>query len=365
LATPLLHAAGDDAQRAADERIVSIILKMENFDLSKSTKAQGAVDRYLKANLGSPTFLELYKKFQIKDHDAQLLAAALAQPAKPGGIAAAKLLIAHGGTSKLTEATGAKETKTAAAAFNVLGRVGDEKLQTLVGNAVLDKERPIEVRRAAVEGLGANLTGQRLILKLAEDKTWVKDLDGAAASALILSTDEKIRAASGKRFKLGSGKFAPIPELLKKTGDIAKGKVAATTKGCIACHRIGDIGIDFGPALSEIGGKLPKAALYPAILDPSAGVSMGFEGYIIQTTDGGVLIGMITSTTEKGITVRMMGGITQTIPKDKFKSKTAMKQSLMPAGLAAAMSEQELVDLVEYLASLKGKSNDGSEKHEK
>ena len=44
---PSLRGA-DDAQQAEDERIVGLILKMENFDLKKSAKAQAAVDRYLK-----------------------------------------------------------------------------------------------------------------------------------------------------------------------------------------------------------------------------------------------------------------------------------------------------------------------------
>jgi putative heme-binding domain-containing protein len=46
---------------------------------------------------------------------------------------------------------------------------------------------------------------------------------------------------------------------------------------CITCHRINDKGADLGPALSEIGAKLGKDALYEAILDPSAGIAFGYE----------------------------------------------------------------------------------------
>ena len=40
---------------------------------------------------------------------------------------------------------------------------------------------------------------------------------------------------------------------------------------CFACHKAGNIGIDYGPALTEIGSKLPKSELYLAIIDPNAG----------------------------------------------------------------------------------------------
>ena len=63
--------------------------------------------------------------------------------------------------------------------------------------------------------------------------------------------------------------------------DAANGK-AVFQRICSTCHEVGDIGINFGPALSEIGGKLPKDALYTSIFDPNAGISFGFEGYELK-----------------------------------------------------------------------------------
>ena len=43
-------------------------------------------------------------------------------------------------------------------------------------------------------------------------------------------------------------------------------------KACFTCHKSGDIGIDFGPALTEIGDKLAREAMYVSIIDPNEAI---------------------------------------------------------------------------------------------
>ena len=112
------------------------------------------------------------------------------------------------------------------------------------------------------------------------------------------------------------------------------------------------MGIDFGPGLSEIGSKLPKTELYLAIVKPNAGVSFDYEGWIVHTNQGGVLAGIVTESDEE-LTIRMVGGVTQKVKKSDVAKREKMKASLMPEGLHLAMSEKELVNLVEFLSGLK------------
>ena len=49
----------------------------------------------------------------------------------------------------------------------------------------------------------------------------------------------------------------------------------------------------------------------------------------------------------------MVGGVSQKVKKADVAKRTKMKASLMPEGLHLAMSEMELVDLVEFLSSLR------------
>ena len=139
--------------------------------------------------------------------------------------------------------------------------------------------------------------------------------------------------------------------LAKRKGDPVSGK-AVFQKLCFACHKAGDVGIDFGPGLSEIGSKLPKSELLLAIVKPNSGISFDYEGWVVETKQNGVLAGIVSESDEK-LTVRMIGGVSQKVNKSDVLKREKMKLSLMPEGLHLAMSEEELVDLVEFLAGLK------------
>jgi hypothetical protein len=48
-----------------------------------------------------------------------------------------------------------------------------------------------------------------------------------------------------------------------------------------------------------------------------------------------------------------VGGVQVALRKSDVKTRESIRQSSMPEGLAATMSPQEFLDLVEFLASLK------------
>jgi putative heme-binding domain-containing protein len=93
--------------------------------------------------------------------------------------------------------------------------------------------------------------------------------------------------------------------------------------------------------------------LYVAILDPSAGISFGYEGWTVRTKDGQTLVGMITSETDDELAMKLIGGIQRRVPKSTIADRKRMDGSLMPHGLERTMSEADLVNLVEYLSTLR------------
>jgi putative heme-binding domain-containing protein len=113
--------------------------------------------------------------------------------------------------------------------------------------------------------------------------------------------------------------------------------------------------VDVGPGLSEIGSKLAKEALFESILNPNSGISMGFETQLFTLKDGGAASGIVRSETKEQITLALPGGATQSVAKDSIAKREKLTTSLMPAGLSNLLTQQDLVDLVEYLASLKKK----------
>ena len=144
--------------------------------------------------------------------------------------------------------------------------------------------------------------------------------------------------------------------LAKLTGDIAVGaRVFRNTSAanCIKCHEIGNEGNSIGPPMTVIGGKLSKAQLYEAILYPSAAIEMGYETWVVKTRDGDVFAGIKVEDTPDRITIKDTDSKYHDVDRDKIEKLVKQPISLMPEGLHESMTQQELVDLVEYLASLK------------
>ena len=139
---------------------------------------------------------------------------------------------------------------------------------------------------------------------------------------------------------------------MERSGDAVHGKELYNTY-CSSCHIAGSSGVEFGPALSDIGNKLSKQFLYSNISYPSAGISFGYEGYTIKTRDGTTYTGYILSRTEDELTLKMMGGTQREIELADIVTQEAMDKSLMTEGLHKVMSEEDMVDLVEYLRTLK------------
>jgi putative heme-binding domain-containing protein len=110
--------------------------------------------------------------------------------------------------------------------------------------------------------------------------------------------------------------------------------------------------VKFGPELTQIGSKLSKDGLFRAIIFPDDGISYGFESYLITQNDGNQTLGIISNETDNAIELVQPGGTSVKFQKSQINKKEKSSRSIMPA-LASAMSQQELIDLVTYLSSLK------------
>jgi putative membrane-bound dehydrogenase-like protein len=160
-----------------------------------------------------------------------------------------------------------------------------------------------------------------------------------------------------KQFATRDGHILPsISALASCHGNAANGaKVFRNVNGanCIKCHQIGDEGQMIGPPLTVVGSKLSKAQLYEAILYPSNAIEMGYETWVIKTKSGQVITGLKAEDTPDQVTLKDSDGKFHDVPTDEVARKVKQNISLMPEGLSQSMTQQELVDLVEYLSSRK------------
>jgi putative heme-binding domain-containing protein len=127
----------------------------------------------------------------------------------------------------------------------------------------------------------------------------------------------------------------------------------ANTANCIKCHQLGNDGGIVGPPLTTIGQKLTKPQLYDAILHPSAEILMGYENWVVRTKSGDVLSGRKTEDTDDHVTVLDAEGKYHDVPAAQVDRKVKQTISIMPEGMTQSISRQELIDLVEFLASKK------------
>ena len=131
------------------------------------------------------------------------------------------------------------------------------------------------------------------------------------------------------------------------TGDVARG-AKVYEMACMVCHKFAEKGNDVGPHLGTIKAWTVEQ-LVTNILDPNREVSPNFALYLVETKDGRTLSGLITSETAGNLTLKRADGGTDTVLRSEIQSLTSPGISLMPEGLEAAITPQQLADLIAYL----------------
>jgi len=117
---------------------------------------------------------------------------------------------------------------------------------------------------------------------------------------------------------------------------------------CANCHMYGTLGKEVGPVLTEIARK-SKETLMHDILDPNAAADPKYINHRLETKDGSVHVGIVSSETDQHITIRKMGGETVSVSKSEMKSLRSLGTSLMMEGLENSMTHQEMADLLAFL----------------
>lgn len=353
--------AADPAQAARDKIVVETLLRLPGYDLSGNPNAKAAVLRHLDTIQGQPQYLEIVEKLAIKDAVPPLVKLAVANPESTEGSKAAGLILKFGAAKELLAVAEGKDEAAAAKAIQALGLVGTAEAVELLAPFVGDEKRTMQLRDSAAAALGKNVLGQRQLLQVVEAGKLPKQLEFTAANALLSSPDPKIREAAAKHLTLPATADAkplpPLSELVARTGKADRGKqVFATTGTCAKCHKVLGEGKEVGPDLSEIGSKLSEEAMFVSILNPSAGISHSFETYSLALASGNIVTGILVSQTDSDVTIKNAEAIVKTYPRDEIDELVKQPISLMPADLQKVMTVDDLVDVVEFMQTLKKKS---------
>jgi putative heme-binding domain-containing protein len=349
----------DSEEQEKIKTAVEALTRLENVNLDEKPAVKTAVFRVLEKTRGTPSFVTLVQHFKLTNQNAGLLEVAISNPSDESGVAAMRYVLASKDIGAVKEALQTTNTANLVSLVNALGNAKEKQAVPLIEPLIADETRNIEVRRAAVRALAQTQDGAGALLALAKQDKLPDNLKFIAASELNAARWPDIKTEAAKVLPLPSGQnsepLPPVSQLIKMKGDIAKGAEVfrRETTGCIKCHQVRSEGREVGPALSEIGTKLPKEALLEAILDPSAGISFGFEGWQVQLKSGDDAYGIKASDTPDEVAIKDVNGIITRFKRSEIASMQQSKTSIMPSGLQQTMTTQELVDLVEYLSSLK------------
>lgn len=349
-------------QRVLAELVTStsgdkVLYALKHMDASKLTMTpaiSSALNEALDSHKGSMEFVELATIFNLRNRAPELLQISLANPDSAKGRDAMKALLGWGMVGMIREKTNSSTEDAEAVLRTLKPAMYNATAISLAEEVMLDESKNLEIRKIAVKNFGGPWESEDHLLEMARTKRIPAELHSTAAGVFQTAWRATLRDEAAKYLTLpGSKEGAPLPPvsvLLAKKGDVTNGK-AVFKSLCSTCHQINKEGVNFGPDLSEIGNKLSAEALYAAILYPDQGISFGYEGFRIKLNDGSTAFGRIVSETADQIQMQYMSQ-QQTVDKAGIISRTKLSNSLMPSNLQSSMTEQELVDLVEYLKVL-------------
>lgn len=356
LRTPAAATAAESADATRSAINLEALSRLKGIDLEANPAVKAVVLKVLAEARGTPQFVELVHDFNIKGQDPMLLEIAAKDPSGPTAAEAMRLVLRNEDPAGLKLAL---DGTNGVGLTEALGNTGEKEILPLLRPIVSDMTKPAALRKAAVRALAKIQDGAAALLEMARAQKLPGDLRLIASSELNSVRWENIKTEAAQLLPLPRSQNAhPLPavsELIKLRGDPKNGAAVfrRETVSCIKCHQVNREGIDFGPNLSEIGTKLAKDAIYESILDPSAGIAFGYEAWELELKNGDDALGLIVSETADELALKAVGGIVTRYKKADVARRTQQKLSIMPAGLEQTMSSEELVDLVEYLASLK------------
>jgi len=178
------------------------------------------------------------------------------------------------------------------------------------------------------------------------------DVDPARIRLVADQADESLRARVVRLFptRRSIGResvVASYQTALELAGNVGNGK-SVFAAACASCHRRKGVGKPIGPDLNDTARRSPESLLIE-ILDPNRQLKPPFQNYVLRTSDGRVLTGMIAEETANGIRLQQADGATIGVLRIQIESLQGTGISFMPDGLEKTISEQAMADLLAFL----------------
>jgi putative heme-binding domain-containing protein len=212
----------------------------------------------------------------------------------------------------------------------------------------------------AFERPGEETSGLALVEALAQAPA-LPSLRSDQVKAILKDHSERVREAAEpllRRLEVGAedrrARLALFGEVVEG-GDPARGAgvFAGEKAACSTCHRVRGEGAQIGPDLSTIGALRSGRDLLESIVFPSATLTRGYEFFKVATRNGQVYNGLVTRETVGTLCLTLPDRSEVRLARASIEMIQPSELSIMPEGLDAQLSREDLRDLVSFLRSLK------------
>jgi putative heme-binding domain-containing protein len=264
----------------------------------------------------------------------------------------------------LTDSLVAPEYSVRSAAAQILGKskLSEPQLNSLASRQLTKAESVTLLSLAeAFRGGKSEPAGQALVAALTANEAATEILSTGQLGELLASYPEAVQSAAkpliGRIEARQAERIKRLAELepLLSGGDVGRGRAVfySQKSQCSACHAIGREGGTLGPDLTSIGAIRSGRDILEAIVFPSASFVPGYEPMRVETKDD-VITGNIVREDSTAVVVKLNAVLEQRIPRTDIKSIKPGTVSIMPEGLAAGLSKDELLDLLAFLQAQNG-----------
>lgn len=339
--------------KSNDSTISELIIRSLDPTIVKNDKKVAAVLQSWLNKLQGGRYMDLVEKYHPKSEIPRLSNLIKSHDDNSTRTRAAKELISLSGLGIIKSQMNQSQDSIKINIIKTLGPVGSTETLAYLYDLAQSKSDS-KIVEESYRQLGKSWGGEEYVIKLATQQAIPRQYMMAAFEGPLKAWRKPIQAKAREFLNAPEeiNKGYSISALSAKSGDVNQGK-QVFTKNCTSCHLIGSEGTAFGPPLNEIGSKYGKPELYQSILEPSKAINFGYEGEQIITKNGGIYIGIKMNETNEILTLKVVGGQQESIDIKNIKERIKLKQSLMTANLYQGMTEQELVDLVEFLSTKK------------
>lgn len=144
--------------------------------------------------------------------------------------------------------------------------------------------------------------------------------------------------------------------ILAVEGDPGRGERLFFASGllqCNQCHQVAGRGKSLGPDLSDIGALRSRKDLLQSLLEPSRKIEREHQTYLLQTSDGRVLSGLLVERTAERVQLRDAEHRDIEVAAEEIEQLVASPQSMMPDGVLRELTAQEAADLLAFLTTLR------------